>query len=473
MAFWDRLLGRPEEKRPDEKHRAASRGGSARLTGGGIINPGTGLGTGLDKTEGSFFQPTRYFYRAPLETMYIQSAAARKFVDIPVDDMFIRWRMWAGEDESAAEAMQEAEDRHKVPSRLAQAMKAARAYGTCVLIIVTSEAPLEEALDPKRIRPGDLKALRVFDRFDLSAWERERDIFSPNFGLPEQYHVHPTGGQSLPFRVHHSRVIRFDGIQALTDSRFWHYDQDWGVSCLVPVITSILEDQTLASAVAHMSQEASIPVLGISELRDKIAGTGGRGEASVADIGRAVNEIKSVYRLLMLDKNEEEFTRVAVQFAGIADLMDRYAQRLAAAADIPMTRWMGQSPAGMNATGDSDMKNYVMMLEANREKQLADALPRLDDVVARDAGLREAPEYEWLSLLEMGEEEQALVAKTKAEAMVAALGASILDEDEAREALSGDSVFGELTGPAPEPDPEMLPGAGGFPGGGGDGPPSE
>jgi uncharacterized protein len=28
------------------------------------------------------------------------------------------------------------------------------------------------------------------------------------------------------------------------------------------------------------------------------------------------------------------------------------------AADIPVTRLLGQSPAGMNATGTSDMKNY-------------------------------------------------------------------------------------------------------------------
>ena len=59
--------------------------------------------------------------------------------------------------------------------------------------------------------------------------------------------------------VHRSRVLRFDGIPPTTKSGFTIYDQDFGVSILVPIIISILEDQTLASAIAHMSQEASNP----------------------------------------------------------------------------------------------------------------------------------------------------------------------------------------------------------------------
>ena len=77
--------------------RAASpnrgRGGyGGSITHGGIVNHGTGLGTGLDKSEGSFFTPTRFWWRSPLELLYVQSSAARKFVDMPIEDMFIRWR---------------------------------------------------------------------------------------------------------------------------------------------------------------------------------------------------------------------------------------------------------------------------------------------------------------------------------------------------------------------------------------------
>jgi len=39
-------------------------------------------------------------------------------------------------------------------------------------------------------------------------------------------------------------------------------------------------------------------------------------------------------------------------------------QLASGAADIPMTRLLGQSPAGMNATGDGDMRNYYDRIEA-------------------------------------------------------------------------------------------------------------
>ena len=67
------------------------------LMQGGIQNYKTGMGTGLDSSESSFFRPTRIYSRHQLETLRVQSWAARKFIDIPVDDMLIRWREWKGD----------------------------------------------------------------------------------------------------------------------------------------------------------------------------------------------------------------------------------------------------------------------------------------------------------------------------------------------------------------------------------------
>ena len=152
------------------------------LTGGGVRNPSTGLGTGIDKLEGTFFSPTRFWWRTPLEILYVESGAARKFINIPVDDGFIRWRSWMdGDSEGAAETMEEAEKKHRVRQRLRQAMRAARAYGTAFIVLMTDETVPEEPLDPSRIRPGDLSAIRVFDRYDASVYQRDYDLHSPNF----------------------------------------------------------------------------------------------------------------------------------------------------------------------------------------------------------------------------------------------------------------------------------------------------
>jgi len=432
------------------------------LTSGGITNYSSGMGTSLDKAEDSFFLPTRFFWSTPLEVLVVQSWVARNFINIPVMDMFIRWREWVGDDASVAAKMAEVELKHKVTDKLAKAMKSARQYGTAVIVLMTKEAPLTAPLNMNRIRPGDLTNLLVLNRYELTVPERQEDMRDSNFGMPEFYDLHPHRGAARQERVHHSRLLRFDGIEAGTDSGFISYEWDWGISALVPLITSLLQDATVAAAAAHLTQEASIPVLKSKRLREAVSS-----KLAVLDpkvmtpeqIGRQINRSKSIWRLFMLDKDNEEFERVEVNLAGWADLLDKFPGRVAAAAQIPQTRFMGRSPAGMNATGESDMDNYIMMMEAERARMLPSRLKVLDEVLARDAGIKMVPDFEWRSLLELGDKEKAEAFGMTVTGLTGLVQCNIMDEDEAREAISGHPMVGVLEGPAPEPelDPDDMP----------------
>ena len=434
--------------------------------GGGIVNAQSGMGLQGDKSEHSFFTPTRIFWRGELEVLYVQSWAARKFIDIPIDDMTIKWREFKGEGQkdTAVETMKEAERRHKVKSRLKRVMKSGRLYGTALMVMVTREDQMEAPLVPERVRPGDLLALPVFDRFSASVWRRDDDPYSPTYGEALTYRLNPTRG--VGFLVDASRVLRFDGMNPLSDDGFTIYDRDWGVSDVVPAILAIMQDQTVATAAAHLSQEASVPILNIDGLRDALAG--GKldtGEASAHQIGEQLNMFKSIYRLLLLDKTET-FERVPVSFSGLHEIMDRVHRRLAAAAGIPATRFLGQSPIGMNATGESDMANYAMHVSAMQTDKLTDPLHRLDTVLARDAGIGEPLEYSWTPLTDMSDTDVAAAAHKRAEALKVAQDGGWIDEDEARSALDGTPIFGALPGDAPGlPDPELPPAPPAPPGG--------
>ena len=194
---------------------------------------------------------------------------------------------------------------------LAEAMKAADQYGTGIVVMVTGEDTLDTPLDVRRIREGDLKALHYFDRYDCSVTNRIYDFQSPFYGEPEWYRVHPNhGGGSQT--VHHTRILRFDGIRPPTKSGFTAYDQDFGVSIRVGADHRFDHGRlhALAQAVAHLSQEASTPVVHIAGLREALAGGGDPDEASPEEIGQQINRMKSVFRLLMLDEpGREEFIR--------------------------------------------------------------------------------------------------------------------------------------------------------------------
>ena len=185
-------------------------------------------------------------------------------------------------------------------------------------------------------------------------------------------------------------------------------------------------------------------------------------EQSLEELGRRVNEIKSNFNLMMLDKDSQRTSPASRWcFRGLANLMNAFPSRIAMAVDIPETRFRGSPPTGMNATGESDMRNHVMMVEAKRVVRLAQPLPRLDAVLARDAGLSEAPSYRWLSLIELSEEDIARAAVELTKAYQQALATTAITEVEIRRQLDGHPVFGSLPEEdwrPPEPDPEPVPG---------------
>ena len=418
----------------------------------GYRNDRSGAGGPADLARGGSFRSTQ-LDRATLESLYATSWAARKFIDIPIDDSFVRWRAF----EDDAEAMEEAEEKHHVKERLGDTLRNARLVGTGLLIILTSEADTETPLDIDAISEGDLQNLLVLDKWDASVADFYRDPFSPNFRLPEFYDV-TIWGEHL--KVHDSRVIRIDGVRPPGGWRWMHRDE-WGVSEIEAVLPVIFHDAALANSISHLSEEASVTILNMRDFREALAGSIDDEErADWLSVLSTNMSMKSNYRTVVMDVGDS-INRLAVSFTGLPEIMDRFARRLAAAANIPATRFWGQSPLGMNATGESDMVNYAMTVAAYQTGKIDPALQMLDRVLAKDAGLDEPPLYTWRSLIDLSDRDSANISKTKAEVVTSLIAEGVITEEEGREILSGDAMIGQLSEELPEelkmPDPMDMP----------------
>jgi len=422
--------------------------GLGGLTSGGFLNLLTGAGTSLDKTEYSFYLPTRITAKNDLEVLYVQSWAAGKFINIPIDDMFIRWREFTEMENTNIELIQQAELDFDITDKLARGMKAGRLYGTGLVILITREAPLDMPLNVDRLQRGDLLNVLVVDRFDATVVEKNYDFTSPRYGEPELYRINLRRGGNL--NVHASRVLRFDGLKSLSQTNWHSYDEDWGIPSILPVITEIHQDSGVNKGVAHLVSEASIPVQKIEDFADAVSGGPDAG-MTIQQRMEALTAARSIYRTVFMDK-EESFERVKINFSGLPEIIDRNAKRLAAAADIPATRFWGQSPIGMNATGDSDMKNYALSVAADQKKRLTNPLNLLDQVLAKHAGITEQINYDFPSLIDVSDSEQADVLLKKSQAITPLVLNSIVTEEEGRLALDGDKILGNL-----EADGKELP----------------
>ena len=419
--------------RLNDSHSNYSRGGFG-LYSGGIVNSQTGMGTGLDKSRASYFVPTRITDQHELETIYAQSWACAKLIDIPVVDQFTRWREFVNEDKDLVKNFKIAEKELNIKNKLAMAMKSGRLYGTSLACLMTEEAPLETPLDIRRIREGDFSNILVVNRFNSQWTALESDPFSKNYGNPIGYRINLSNGGN--FEIHNSRVIRFDGVSPIDSEGFVNYDRNWGLSVVISTIVSLLEDLKIAGNISYLTDEANMMVLKVNKIRDAIVSGSQNNpdEPSLEQIADQTAKMKSIYKLFMLDKNDE-VSRLSVNFTGLGDLMDRYWKRIAAASDIPATRFLGTSPIGMNATGEGDMRNYAMKIASDQVNNLEAPLDMLDWVLARHIGYSSPLDYQFPSLIDLSDKEKVDNADKKAQVVTKLVTAQIIDEEEGRDIL--------------------------------------
>lgn len=428
-------------------------------------NTVSGAGGRTDKDLGSQFHAYR-MQREEAERTYAMSWAAEKMINIPVDDMFWRGRIFTGDDQEAIRKFEEAEKELKVMTRLPDAMKAGRLFGTALLIVCPAdsrgEGDFSTPLQPEDIQEDGIANLWVVDRWACSVENWQTSPFYPNYGEVYQYRVNArifgspnpllegvpgvsTSTASGHYLVNSDRVFRFDGLRSpLTEG--WTtgpWEREWGVSDLTKALDAIVREAATNAGIGHLVQEASVWVQKIHNFKEAIKGRPAPGEPTAEELMLEINLLKSLYRVHAIDA-EDDADRVNVTWAGLPDIMDKQWQLLAAIADIPMTRFMAQSPAGMNATGASDANNYAIHVAAMQKKLLEPVLDRLDLMVAKHAGLSAPPEYEWVPLTDLSEKEQAETGKLRVEAASIAYGDGVIDEDEYRERLSQEEWWGEL-----------------------------
>jgi len=235
---------------------------------------------------------------------------------------------------------------------------------------------------------GNITALRWMvdvDRRDLYPMTWESDTNSPRFGQPDTYRLSRMGGTaSETITVHHTRIVRFEGVTPTRRRRLQL--QGWGESVLQRCYQELRGMRGAFAATGELIQEASQGVLKIKDLMDMMASDTDdtmRKRLALMDLSR------SVARSLLLDADGESYERIEVgALTGVADILDRNVILLSGVSGIPVTVLMGQAPAGLNATGDSDIRNWYDTIAADRTKH---AEPELRRVVRLMLISREGP----------------------------------------------------------------------------------
>lgn len=396
----------------------------------GLQNVTANLGTDRDKAAATIYLPP-VLTDNQLVNAYRGTWLARKIVDIPAFDACRKWRAWQAE---AAEitAIEGEEKRLGVQGKLLKAKVAARLLGGAALLIGTGDSDPAQPLNPERIGRGGLKYLTVLHRRHLSPIEIDRDPTSNYFDMPKSWRLHTQQGNGLV--IHPSRLIILKGSEVPDESLSTHII-GWGDPILLGIMEAVRNMDATAANIASLVFEAKVDTVGIPEFMARLNDPGF--EAQIIKRFRLAELGKGINGTLIHDK-EEELGQKQASFASLADIMDRFMQLAAGAADIPMTRLLGQSPAGMNATGDSDMRNYYDRVSAMQSLEFTPAMSVLDECLIRSAlGSRPVEvHFNWHSLWQMTDAERAAIGKTQADTVKVLYDTGLIPD----EALSDTAV---------------------------------
>lgn len=368
----------------------------------------SGLGvTGRDKMTAHRYTQ-QVWSRDQLESSYRSDWIARKAIQIPAQDSTREWRAWQAEADQI-EKLEETEDRLHVQLKLQNALIKARLYGGCCILLGV-DGDMKSELDPEKIGKDGLKFLHVLCPHQLVIQDLIKDISSPYYGQPEFYRLHDETGKIGSVDIHPSRMVRLQGLESPDPMANF----GWGDPVLQMINDAVAAAGTVSQSIAAMISEAKFDVVKIPGLTEIFSTT--EGTTRLVKRFSEANVAKSVINAVVLD-GEEEWQRIGVDFSGMPEVMQMYLQIAAGAADIPVTRFVGQSPAGLNATGDSDIRNYYDRIHSDQELRLTPALEKLDIAIQRSSLGKFDPNifYEWNSLWQMSDTEKAAIAKTKAE----------------------------------------------------------
>lgn len=432
------------------------------------LQAAVGLGTANQAADGSYgFSPVSR-NRVLMEYAYRSSWICGKAVDAFAEDM-TREGIELNTD-LPPEEIKKIEDEIVnlgVWDQVSDTIKWARLYGGAIAVLLIDGQSPESPLNVETIGEGQFKGLLVLDRWMVNPTLQDLvSEYGPEYGKPKYYHVVSDAHGLVNMKVHHSRCIRLEG----QDLPYWQRiaENGWGQSVLERLWDRLLAFDSTTQGAAQLVYKAHLRTYKVDGLRQIIAAGGKALEGLAAQIDM-IRRYQSNEGLTLMD-GKDEFDSTSYSFAGLSDMMMQFGQQISGAIDIPLVRLFGQSPAGLNATGESDIRLYYDGVKAQQERRLRTGIARIYDIVSRSVHGKPLPDgwgFTFKPLWQMSDTEKADIAGKVAETVSKAYGEGIIELHEAKKELKQSSditgIFSNITDESikaaedmPPPEPEEI-----------------
>jgi phage-related protein (TIGR01555 family) len=429
------------------------RNNKAVATADAFSNPAARLGFGtMDLMQGTAYPLTRMSQNYQLLTsLYRDNWIVQNIVTTIPNDIIRKWYdLKTSIDPKYLDTFNRQERKTGVRDKLKQGMYWGRLYGGAAgLILIKGQEDLSQPLDLDSVLPGSFQGLMIVDRWNgiYPDMGTVTDPADPDFGLPEYYTIRDEERDVLVARVHHSRLIRFIGRDLPWLEQV--AEQYWGESEIEAIYNEIVKRDNSSANIASLMFRANVNYMEADGL-DQLLSTGNAEmQRRFWNTMAAQSYLESNFGMRILNKGDA-IHNTQYTFTGIADAYDRIMMDVAGAARTPVTKLFGRSPGGLNATGESDMRNYYDYIDGLRETMFRPIIERLLPVMALSAWgvIPDDLEVDFPEMETADPKELAEITERKTTAIIAAYQADLIDASTAMQELQAASestgVFGKI-----------------------------
>lgn len=375
-----------------------------------------------------------------LAEKYQYNGLFSKIIDRPAEEALKHGMEYNVSDADLREFLDDALDRLDWEEKAVTAIRWARLFGGSIIVMLLDDGGgLEEPVNWQDVR--SVEELRVYERAIV-----QPDPDTYRTGKAEYFDVSSTYGGT--FRVHRSRCLVFKNgsLPEYGAAQQYYY---WGLPEYIRIHKDLSRALKTHTNAANMIEKSVQPVYKQKNLQSTLAAEGG--DTAVLKRLNVIDQARGMLNSIAVDMDGEDYDFKTFQMTGAKEILESTCNLLSAVTCIPQTILFGRSPAGENATGESDLENYYNFVEGIQKRMLKKNIRTLIKAIVQAGvydGSIENPgniKPTFKPLWSLSETEKATVELTKAQrAQVAAQTAQlyidmqVLQPDEVRQALAKD-----------------------------------
>lgn len=375
-----------------------------------------------------------------LAEKYQNNGLFSKIIDRPAEEALKHGMEYNVSDADLREFLDDALDRLDWEEKAVTAIRWARLFGGSIIVMLLDDGGgLEEPVNWQDVR--SVEELRVYERAIV-----QPDPDTYRTGKAEYFDVSSTYGGT--FRVHRSRCLVFKNgsLPEYGAAQQYYY---WGLPEYIRIHKDLSRALKTHTNAANMIEKSVQPVYKQRGLQSMLAGPNGD-EMELKRL-QVLDASRGMMNTIAVDMEGEDYDFKTFQMTGTKEILGSTCNLLSAVTCIPQTILFGRSPAGENATGESDLENYYNFVEGIQKRMLKKNIRTLIKAIVQAGvydGSIENPgniKPTFKPLWSLSETEKATVELTKAQrAQVAAQTAQLyidmqaIQPEEVRQALAKD-----------------------------------